>query len=42
MKGFEHLDRHLERFISKVKAKGYAYADWDEGFMGAISDDWAC
>lgn len=40
-KGHSNLDRHLETFISKCKAKGYTYADWDEGFMGAIRDDWA-
>lgn len=40
-KGFSRLDEHLEHFIGKAKAKGYTYADWDEGFMGAIRDDWA-
>lgn len=40
-KGFGDLDAHLESFVSKCKAKGYTYADWDEGFMGAIRDNWA-
>lgn len=40
-KGFGQLDKHLESFVSKCKAKGYTYADWDEGFMGAVRDDWA-
>lgn len=40
-KGFARLDEHLENFLSKCRAKGYTYADWDEGFMGAIRDDWA-
>jgi hypothetical protein len=40
-KGYDRLDQHLEAFRSKAKAKGYVYADWDEGFMGAIREDWA-
>lgn len=40
-KGHDRLEQHLDAFVSKAKAKGYAYADWDEGFMGAIRDDWA-
>src|SRR5690606_31968550 len=40
-KGYGSLDQHLEFFVSKAKAKGYVYADWDEAFMGAIRDDWA-
>lgn len=40
-KGFDRLDDHLESFIRKCRAKGYTYVDWDEGFMGAITDDWA-
>lgn len=40
-KGFRELDRHLERFVGACKAKGYTYVDWDEGFMGAIRDNWA-
>jgi hypothetical protein len=40
-KGFRDLDQHLEAFKSKAVAKGYAYVDWDEAFMGAVRDDWA-
>lgn len=40
-KGFGNLDQHLDAFRSKCKAKGYTYVDWDEGFMGAVRDDWA-
>lgn len=40
-KGFGQLDKHLESFRSKCAAKGYGYVDWDEGFMGAIREDWA-
>lgn len=40
-KGFDRLDEHLESFVSKARAKAYTYADWDEGLMGAIRDDWA-
>jgi hypothetical protein len=40
-KGFGQLDKHLESFVSKCKAKGYSYVDWDEAFMNAIRDDWA-
>lgn len=40
-KGFDRLPEHLESFRSKAVAKGYTYADWDEGFMGAIRADWA-
>lgn len=40
-KGHRDLDLHLEHFVGKAKAKGYTYADWDEGFMGAIRDNWA-
>jgi len=41
LKGFDRLAEHLEAFKSKAVAKGYTYADWDEGFMGAVRDDWA-
>ena len=41
LKGFDQLQEHLESFISKSKAKGYTYIDWDEALMGAIRDDWA-
>ena len=40
-KGCLHLEARLEDFVSKALAKGYTYADWDEGFMGAIRNDWA-
>lgn len=35
------LEAHFERFVSKARANGYVYADWDEAFMTAIRDDWA-
>jgi hypothetical protein len=40
-KGFDNLQAHFEAFVSKAKAKGYQYVDWDEAFMGAIRNDWA-
>ncbi len=40
-KGYVDLESHLEYFKGKSLAKGYTYADWDEGFMGAIREDWA-
>ena len=40
-KGYDRLAEHLESFVSKCKAKGYTYIDWDEGFMGAVRGDWA-
>lgn len=40
-KGFTQLAQHLESFVSKCKAKGYTYIDWDEALMNAIRDDWA-
>jgi hypothetical protein len=40
-KGHTRLDQHFENFVGACKAKGYTYADWDEGFMGAIRNDWA-
>lgn len=40
-KAYSSLEAHLESFVSKAKANGYAYADWDEAFMNAIRDDWA-
>lgn len=36
-----NLAAHFESFVSKARAKGYKYVDWDEGFMGAIRKDWA-
>lgn len=40
-RGIKRLAEHLECFVSKARAKGYTYADWDEAFMGAIREDWA-
>jgi len=39
--GVQHLERHFESFIDKVKAKGYVYANWDAALRNAITDDWA-
>jgi len=38
---YSNLQAHFDNFVSACKAKGYTYADWDEGFMGAIRKDWA-
>jgi plasmid maintenance system killer protein len=40
-KNTNHLDEHLEHFISICRAKDYRYVDWDEAFMTAIRNDWA-
>lgn len=40
-KGYANLDVHLDAFVRKSKAKGYAYIDWDLAFMEAIREDWA-
>lgn len=40
-RGIENLPAHFENFVSQCKAKGYKYADWDEGLMRAVRDDWA-
>jgi hypothetical protein len=40
-KGYDNLPAHFENFVGSCKANAYAYADWDEGFMGAIRKDWA-
>lgn len=40
-KGHHSLEARFEHFCGKAKANGYAYSDWDEGFMGAIRDNWA-
>jgi len=40
-KGFVNLQAHFENFVGACKAKGYTYVDWDEGFMGAIRNNWA-
>ena len=39
-KGFGRLQEYLEFFVSKAKAKGYTYLDWDEALMGCIREDW--
>jgi len=36
-----HLEEHLEAFVSKCRAKDYRYVDWDEAFMTAIRENWA-
>lgn len=40
-KGYDRLPEHLEVFVSKAKAQGYTYVDWDSAFMGAVREDWA-
>lgn len=40
-KGHHDLQAHFDHFVSKARAKGYVYADWDEALMGAIRDNWA-
>jgi hypothetical protein len=40
-KGHSRLEEHLESFISKCKANGYQYIDWNSAFMEAIRSDWA-
>lgn len=40
-KGVARLDEHLESFVSKCKAHDYRYADWDQAFINAITQDWA-
>jgi len=40
-KGFASLQAHFENFVGACRAKGYTYVDWDEGFMGAIRNNWA-
>ena len=37
---YGQLDAYLEFFVSKAKARGYTYADWDEALMGCIREDW--
>jgi hypothetical protein len=39
--GVQNLDRHFASFVTKVKANGYTYVDWDAAFRNAITDDWA-
>lgn len=38
---FFNIEKHLDSFILKAKAKGYTYKDWDSAFMNAIRDNWA-
>ena len=38
---FSNLDKHFDYFISKARANGYTYADWDQALMNAIRDNWA-
>ncbi len=38
---YDRLDEHLDNFVRKCQANGYAYADFDAAFMTAIVDDWA-
>jgi hypothetical protein len=40
-KNHQHLEDHLENFISSCKANGYSYSDWDSAFMNAIRQNWA-
>jgi hypothetical protein len=40
-KGHHSLQTHFDSFVSKAKAKGYVYADWDEAFMEAVRANWA-
>ena len=40
-KGFNRLDEHLESFVMKAQAAGYAYVDWDKALMNAIRENWA-
>jgi len=37
----EDINKHLESFKDKCRAKGYKYVDFDSAFKGAIRDDWA-
>jgi hypothetical protein len=39
--GHSQLEKHLESFINKCKAKNYKYSDWDAAFRNAITDNWA-
>ena len=36
-----YLEKHLENFVLKCKAKNYQYSDWDSAFMAAIKENWA-
>jgi len=37
----ESMAAHLESFVGKATANGYAYADWQAALRNAIRDDWA-
>lgn len=39
--GHSRLDERLAHFVGYARANGKTYADWDQGFMNAIRDDWA-
>ena len=39
--GHTNLEKHLESFINKCKAKNYKYSDWDAAFRNAIDHNWA-
>lgn len=39
--GHTNLEKHLESFVNKCKAKNYKYSDWDAAFRNAIVDNWA-
>lgn len=39
--GHSRLDERLTHFVGYARANGKTYADWDQGFMNAIRDDWA-
>jgi hypothetical protein len=38
---YHNLQEHLACFVSKAKAHGYEYVDWDEAFKTAIRENWA-
>lgn len=40
-KGHDRLEERLVHFVGYARANGKSYADWDQGFMNAIRDDWA-
>jgi hypothetical protein len=39
--GFTMLEKHLDAFVRKCKAKAYENVSWDDAFMEAIREDWA-
>jgi hypothetical protein len=40
-KGNKNLEKHLEFFIGRSKAKGYKYIDWEQAFQNAVRENWA-